>query len=126
MLSRSTNDQNQGRIFLAGPPLVKAATGEIVDEETLGGGEMHTSVSGVADYLAQNDGHAIRLAREAVRDLGTRKGSRNSVSVDYRCFNFELIAYSLRSVRFDHRYTRLLIWMLSSLPILDRATILER
>ena len=50
--------------------MVKAATGEVVDEETLGGGEMHTAVSGVADYLAQNDGHAIRLAREAVRDLG--------------------------------------------------------
>lgn len=62
--------KNQGRIFLAGPPLVKAATGEIVDDETLGGGDMHTSVSGVADYLAQNDAHAIRLAREAVLDLG--------------------------------------------------------
>jgi len=62
--------QNQGRIFLAGPPLVKAATGEVVDDETLGGGDMHTSVSGVADYLAQNDSHAIRLAREAVLDLG--------------------------------------------------------
>ena len=64
--------QNQGRIFLAGPPLVKAATGEVVDEETLGGGEMHTSVSGVADYLAHSDAHAIKLAREAVRDLGVK------------------------------------------------------
>ncbi len=62
--------KNQGRIFLAGPPLVKAATGEVVDDETLGGGEMHTSVSGVADYLASNDSHAIRLARDAVLDLG--------------------------------------------------------
>lgn len=62
--------KNQGRIFLAGPPLVKAATGEVVDDETLGGGEMHTSVSGVADYLANNDSHALRLAREAVLDLG--------------------------------------------------------
>ena len=62
--------KNQGRIFLAGPPLVKAATGEIVDDETLGGGEMHTSVSGVADHLASSDGHAIRLAREAMYDLG--------------------------------------------------------
>lgn len=41
-----------------------------MDEETLGGGEMHTAVSGVADYLAQSDAHAIKLAREAVRDLG--------------------------------------------------------
>ncbi|BEI82775.1 hypothetical protein CcaverHIS002_0306430 [Cutaneotrichosporon cavernicola] len=62
--------KNQGRIFLAGPPLVKAATGEVVDDETLGGGEMHTSVSGVADYLASNDSHAIRFARDAVLDLG--------------------------------------------------------
>ncbi|KAL7419607.1 hypothetical protein Q5752_005519 [Cryptotrichosporon argae] len=62
--------KNQGRIFLAGPPLVKAATGEVVDEETLGGGEMHTSVSGVADYLAISDSHAIALARQAVSDLG--------------------------------------------------------
>ncbi|WVQ62783.1 uncharacterized protein L199_000931 [Kwoniella botswanensis] len=62
--------KNQGRIFLAGPPLVKAATGEVVDEETLGGGDMHTSVSGVADYLATSDSHALSLAREAVQDLG--------------------------------------------------------
>lgn len=62
--------KNQGRIFLAGPPLVKAATGEVVDEETLGGGEMHTGVSGVADHLATTDAHAIRLAREAILDLG--------------------------------------------------------
>ncbi|WVQ79049.1 hypothetical protein IAT38_001142 [Cryptococcus sp. DSM 104549] len=61
--------KNQGRIFLAGPPLVKAATGEVIDDESLGGGDMHTSVSGVADYLATSDSHAIRLAREAVRDL---------------------------------------------------------
>nr|ODN85221.1 acetyl/propionyl CoA carboxylase [Cryptococcus depauperatus CBS 7841] len=61
--------KNQGRIFLAGPPLVKAATGEVVDEESLGGGEMHTMVSGVADYLATSDSHAIRLAREAMRDV---------------------------------------------------------
>jgi 3-methylcrotonyl-CoA carboxylase beta subunit len=62
--------QNQGRIFLAGPPLVKAATGENIDDESLGGGDMHTSVSGVADHLATSDAHAIQLAREAIRDLG--------------------------------------------------------
>ncbi|WVQ73739.1 hypothetical protein IAR50_003319 [Cryptococcus sp. DSM 104548] len=61
--------KEQGHIFLAGPPLVKAATGEVVDEESLGGGEMHTSVSGVADYLAQSDSHALALAREAIHDL---------------------------------------------------------
>ncbi|KAF5333502.1 hypothetical protein D9611_002520 [Ephemerocybe angulata] len=62
--------QNQGRIFLAGPPLVKAATGEVVDEETLGGGLMHSSESGVTDHLARDDEHAIAIARGIVGDLG--------------------------------------------------------
>jgi 3-methylcrotonyl-CoA carboxylase beta subunit len=62
--------QNQGRIFLAGPPLVKAATGEEVGEEELGGGEMHSSVSGVTDHLARDDAHAIAIARGIVGDLG--------------------------------------------------------
>lgn len=60
----------QGRIFLAGPPLVKAATGEEVDEETLGGGLMHSSESGVTDHLARDDEHAIAIARGMVGDLG--------------------------------------------------------
>ncbi|KAF8812209.1 carboxyl transferase [Phlegmacium glaucopus] len=63
--------QNQGHIFLAGPPLVKAATGEIVDEETLGGGLMHSSESGVTDHLARDDEHAIAIARSIVGDLGS-------------------------------------------------------
>lgn len=62
--------KNQGTIFLAGPPLVKEATGEIVDAETLGGGDTHTRLSGVADYLADNDEHALALAREIVGNLG--------------------------------------------------------
>ncbi|KAG8971089.1 hypothetical protein FRC05_011556 [Tulasnella sp. 425] len=66
--------QNQGRIFLAGPPLVKAATGEEVDNETLGGGAMHSRESGVTDHLARDDEHAIQLAREAVADLGKAAG----------------------------------------------------
>ncbi|MCP5181472.1 MAG: methylcrotonoyl-CoA carboxylase [Pseudomonadales bacterium] len=59
--------RNQGTIFLGGPPLVKAATGEIVDAESLGGGDVHSRISGVTDYLAENDEHALLLAREAVR-----------------------------------------------------------
>ncbi|HEY6735644.1 MAG TPA: carboxyl transferase domain-containing protein, partial [Roseiarcus sp.] len=59
----------QGTIFLAGPPLVKAATGETVSAEDLGGGEMHTRVSGVADTLARDDAHALGLARRAVANL---------------------------------------------------------
>ena len=61
--------KNQGTIFLGGPQLVKAATGEVVDEQTLGGGEMHCTVSGVADYLADDDGHALAIARDIVAQL---------------------------------------------------------
>src|SRR6056297_2413928 len=62
--------RDQGTIFLAGPPLVKAATGEVVTAEDLGGGDVHTRLSGVADYLAEDDAHALALARQAVGSLG--------------------------------------------------------
>ena len=65
--------RNQGTIFLGGPPLVKAATGEIVDAETLGGADVHTAISGVADHYAENDRHALALAREAVVRLNRVK-----------------------------------------------------
>ena len=61
--------KEQGTIFLAGPPLVKAATGEVVSAEDLGGGDVHTRLSGVADYLAEDDSHALALARQAVANL---------------------------------------------------------
>ncbi|MEA3277858.1 MAG: carboxyl transferase domain-containing protein [Pseudomonadota bacterium] len=64
--------RNQGTIFLGGPPLVKAATGEDVDAETLGGGEVHARLSGVADHLAEDDTQALRLARSAVQNLARR------------------------------------------------------
>ncbi|KAI6047535.1 carboxyl transferase [Pisolithus marmoratus] len=66
--------REQGHIFLAGPPLVKAATGEEVDEETLGGGQMHSSESGVADHLARDDEHAIAIARGIIGDLSVAGG----------------------------------------------------
>lgn len=72
--------REQGRIFLAGPPLVKAATGEEVDEEVLGGGQMHSSESGVTDHLARDDDHAIAIARGIVGDLGTASGQAVGVS----------------------------------------------
>jgi 3-methylcrotonyl-CoA carboxylase beta subunit len=72
--------REQGRIFLAGPPLVKAATGEDVDEETLGGGLMHSSESGVTDHLARDDEHAIAIARGIVSDLGYAGGHDVAVS----------------------------------------------
>ncbi len=65
--------RNQGTIFLAGPPLVKAATGEVVSAEDLGGGEVHTRLSGVADYLAEDDTHALALARRALSHLNRRR-----------------------------------------------------
>ncbi|MCK5779371.1 MAG: methylcrotonoyl-CoA carboxylase, partial [Rhodospirillales bacterium] len=66
--------KEQGTIFLAGPPLVKAATGEVVSAEDLGGGDVHTRLSGVADYLAEDDSHALALARRAVGALGGHGG----------------------------------------------------
>ena len=62
--------RNQGTIFLAGPPLVKAATGEVISAEDLGGGELHTQKSGVADHLAEDDEHALTLVRDIVSHLG--------------------------------------------------------
>lgn len=61
--------ENQGTIFLAGPPLVKAATGEVVTAEDLGGGQLHSSISGVTDYLAVDDAHALVLARRSISNL---------------------------------------------------------
>ncbi len=65
--------KNQGTIFLGGPPLVKAATGEVVTTEVLGVGDVHTGVSGVADHLANDDTHALALARRCVAQLNWRK-----------------------------------------------------
>jgi 3-methylcrotonyl-CoA carboxylase beta subunit len=64
--------KDQGTIFLGGPPLVKAATGEIVTAEDLGGGDVHTRLSGVADHLARDDAHALALARRAVANLNVK------------------------------------------------------
>ena len=74
--------KNQGTIFLGGPPLVKAATGEVVSAEDLGGGDVHTRLSGVADHLALNDTHALALARQIVGNLGALP--RKEAQVDLR------------------------------------------
>jgi 3-methylcrotonyl-CoA carboxylase beta subunit len=65
--------KNQGTIFLAGPPLVKAATGEVVGSEDLGGGDVHSRISGVVDHLADNDAHALGIARRIVGNLNWQK-----------------------------------------------------
>ena len=66
--------RNQGTIFLAGPPLVKAATGEEISAEELGGGDLHARKSGVVDHLAENDEHALTIVRDIVSHLGTTEG----------------------------------------------------
>jgi 3-methylcrotonyl-CoA carboxylase beta subunit len=65
--------RNQGTIFLGGPPLVKAATGEVVTAEDLGGGDLHSRISGVTDHLADDDAHALQLVRQIVGTLGPRE-----------------------------------------------------
>ena len=79
--------KEQGTIFLGGPPLVKAATGEVVTAEDLGGGDVHTRLSGVVDHLAQNDLHALSLARTIVSNLNRSKPQqmalRESVEPNY-------------------------------------------
>ena len=72
--------QDQGTIFLGGPPLVKAATGEVVTAEDLGGGDVHTRLSGVCDHLAQNDMHALALARRIVGNLNRPRPSLPALS----------------------------------------------
>jgi len=73
MADESIIVKNQGTIFLGGPPLVKAATGEVVSAEDLGGGDVHCRTSGVVDHLANNDHHALQIARDAVARLNRQK-----------------------------------------------------
>ncbi|KAF2703784.1 methylmalonyl-CoA carboxyltransferase 12S subunit [Pleomassaria siparia CBS 279.74] len=70
----------QGHIFLAGPPLVKAATGEVVSAEELGGGKLHCEISGVTDYLAVDDAHALVLARRCVSNLNYHRSNPSTVT----------------------------------------------
>ena len=73
MCDESIIVKEQGTIFLGGPPLVKAATGEVVSAEDLGGADVHTRISGVVDHLAENDQHALAIARRIVRNLNWKK-----------------------------------------------------
>jgi 3-methylcrotonyl-CoA carboxylase beta subunit len=87
MCDESIIVKNQGTIFLGGPPLVKAATGEVVTAEELGGGDVHSRTSGVTDHLAENDKHALGIAREIVAHLNRKKtpevAMQNSVEPRY-------------------------------------------
>ncbi|MBA3511451.1 carboxyl transferase domain-containing protein [Sphingomonas sp.] len=75
MSDESVIVRNQGTIFLAGPPLVKAATGEEISSEDLGGGDLHARKSGVVDHLADNDEHALTIVRDIVSHLGSERGA---------------------------------------------------
>jgi len=75
MSDESVIVRNQGTIFLAGPPLVKAATGEEISAEDLGGGDLHARKSGVVDHLAENDEHALTIVRDIVSHLGAEEGA---------------------------------------------------
>ncbi|MBP6153368.1 MAG: acyl-CoA carboxylase subunit beta [Chitinophagales bacterium] len=76
--------KNNAKVFLAGPPLVKMATNEIVDDETLGGAEMHSKISGVSDYLAQDELDGIRIARELMANLNLKSHIQNLKSQNYK------------------------------------------
>ena len=86
--------KGRGRAFLAGPPLLLAATGEIATEEELGGAEMHSNVSGLVDYLADDDGHSIQIAREVIKRLDWNKSSnvRKDKSFDEPIYNIDDLA----------------------------------
>ncbi|MEO0591016.1 MAG: carboxyl transferase domain-containing protein, partial [Pseudomonadota bacterium] len=73
--------RNQGTIFLAGPPLVKAATGEEITAEDLGGGDLHAKKSGVVDHLAENDEHALTIVRDIVSQLGANTGTAKDIDL---------------------------------------------
>src|SRR3954454_9550848 len=70
---RPSSSKGRAPFFLGGPPLVKAATGEVVSAEDLGGADVHTRKSGVADHMAMDDTHALALARRIVANLNSRK-----------------------------------------------------
>lgn len=84
MADESVIVRQQGTIFLAGPPLVKAATGEEVSSEELGGADLHCSVSGVTDHYAYNDHHALSIAREIVARLNIRGQGNLALSADVK------------------------------------------
>lgn len=101
MADESIIVQKQGTIFLAGPPLVKAATGEVVSAEDLGGADMHCKVSGVTDHLAVDDEHALVLARRVIGNLNYQK--RPQVTTSF-IFVFLIFESSNVRVHFTNSY----------------------
>jgi acetyl-CoA carboxylase carboxyltransferase component len=99
--------RNQAKVFLAGPPLVRMATGEVTDDESLGGAAMHASRSGLADFIAEDERDGIRLARQCVRRLNWRKasGARGSLPAPPKHDPEDLIAIASADLKvpFDPR-----------------------
>jgi 3-methylcrotonyl-CoA carboxylase beta subunit len=99
--------KGQGTIFLAGPPLVKAATGEVVSAEDLGGAEVHARISGVADHYATNDAHALAIARRIVSNLNVNKSPdiplREPKPPLYDVYELDGIVPQSLSVQYDVR-----------------------
>jgi acetyl-CoA carboxylase carboxyltransferase component len=97
--------KNEAKVFLAGPPLVKMATNEIVDEESLGGARMHSTVSGVSDYLAEDDLDGIRLAREIMANIKSPKQKPQSEIEEPNYDSEEILGVVSADVRipFDQR-----------------------
>ncbi|MFN0087120.1 MAG: carboxyl transferase domain-containing protein, partial [Blastocatellia bacterium] len=97
--------KRQAQVFLGGPPLVKMATGEIVDEETLGGAEMHSRISGLSDYLAENELDGLRIAREIVSHLEAKPRPPRGRTEDPRYPSEELLGIASADIRvpFDAR-----------------------
>lgn len=92
--------QDQARVYLAGPPLVKMATNEDADDESLGGASMHSRVSGVSDYLARDERHGLQLARQVVADLNWHKsGVRPETAVPPKFSADELLGIVSADVR---------------------------
>ena len=89
MADESIIVKQQGTIFLGGPPLVKAATGEDVTAEDLGGADLHCTRSGVADHYAQDDMHALHLARRVIANFNMRKEVNVSNGSTQLCFFVE-------------------------------------
>lgn len=81
MADESIIVRKQGTIFLAGPPLVKAATGEVVSAEDLGGADLHCKTSGVTDHYAVDDQHALELARQVIGNLNLPSNQTNGQSI---------------------------------------------
>ncbi|NNL64381.1 MAG: methylcrotonoyl-CoA carboxylase [Woeseiaceae bacterium] len=104
MCDESIIVREQGTIFLGGPPLVKAATGEIVDAETLGGGAVHSRISGVTDHLADDDEHALKIARDVVANLNfeRRPGIERRKPVEPRYAAEDIHGIVSREFRFPY------------------------